>query len=154
MKIKTAVVGLILLGLVGLATAPSSRAVAADGIKWYPYDEGMVRSKADGKKTFLNFFAEWCAYCRKMEVETFKDRSVVEYLNRNFIAIQVDSDKEGKLAAIYDVRGLPTSWFIEQTGERISSLPGYVPADMLLKILKYIHTDSYKKMSFTQFTQN
>lgn len=154
MKLKTAVVFLILLGVIGVAPSPSSRVAAAGGIKWYPYEEGMVRSKADSKKIFLNFFAEWCPYCRKMEAETFKDRSVVDYLNRNYIAIQVDSDKEGKLAATYDVKGLPTSWFIEQTGERISSLPGYVPADMLLKILKYIHTDSYKKMSFTQFNQS
>ena len=126
---------MILLGVIGVALSPSSRVAAASGIKWYPYEEGMVRSKADSKKIFLNFFAEWCAYCRKMEAETFKDRSVVDYLNRNFIAIQVNSDKEGKLAATYDVKGLPTSWFIDQDGVVRFVFSGPMTSDALQGIL-------------------
>lgn len=89
-----------------------------------------------------------------MEKETFNDDSVVSYLNDNFIPIKVNSDSDIKTALDFGVRGLPSAWFIEGNGERISNLPGFIAADILLNVLKYINTDSYKDMPFRQFMQN
>jgi thioredoxin-related protein len=49
------------------------------------------------------------------------------------------------------VTGLPMSWFVGKDGENIGGQPGYIPPDMLLPLLKYIHTDSYKQMNFKTF---
>lgn len=132
----------------------SSKAPSSGVIKWYPYDEGIALGLKEKKDVFLNFYANWCGYCKKMDNGTFKDSSVVAYLNENFISIKVNSDKEKRIASAYYVSGLPTSWFISKDGEKISNLPGYVPADMLMNILKYIYTDSYKKMNFRKFLDN
>jgi thioredoxin-related protein len=51
------------------------------------------------------------------------------------------------------VRGLPTNCFMDAKGESISSIPGYLPTDKFIKILKFIQTDSYKTMSFSQFEE-
>jgi len=99
----------------------------------------------------LNFYADWCGFCKKMDNETFKDAAVVNYLNENFISIKVNSDKEQQVARDFYVQGLPTIWFLSNDGERLTSLPGYVPADRLLPLLKFIHTESYKKMKFSEF---
>jgi len=120
-------------------------------IKWYSYNEGMARGQKEKKNVFLNFYANWCGYCKKMDNGTFKNPSVIAYLNENFISVKVNTEKERRIAAKYYVNGLPTSWFVSKDGEKISNLPGYVPADMLMNILKYIHTDSYKKMNFKKF---
>ena len=126
---------------------------SSKGIKWYTYKQGIELSKIEGKKIFLYFYADWCTYCKKMEKETFNDDSVVSYLNNNFIPIKVNSDIDVKTALSFGVRGLPSTWFIEGDGERISNLPGFIAADTLLNILKYINTDSYKKVSFREFMQ-
>jgi thioredoxin-related protein len=113
-------------------------ALAAEGIKWYTYDEGMALGKNEKKTVFFYFYADWCPYCRKMEKETFQNPSVVSFINENFIAIRVNADKEKKIASNYGVIGLPTSWFSEGNGDKIGNLPGYIPPERFLSMLKKI----------------
>jgi thioredoxin-related protein len=128
--------------------------VSQEGIKWHTYEEGMALGKNEKKKVFLSFYADWCRYCKVMDSKTFKDDSIVSYLNENFIAIKVNSDMERKLAASYRVTGLPSTCFIAETGENIGSQPGYIPPETMLPLLKYINTDSYKKMDWQKFMES
>ena len=134
--------------LFGLSTTSAS-----DKINWQSYEQGLALAKQEGKKIFVHFYADWCAYCEKMEKETLKNSAVIDYLNQNFIPVRVNSDKDRDLARNYYIRGLPSTWFVSETGEKISSLPGYISAEMLLNALEFIHTDSYKKMSFKDFIE-
>jgi len=126
----------------------------SDIIKWYGYEEGIARGKKEKKKIYINFYADWCHYCKVMEKETFRNNSVVGYLNDNFVAIRINSDKNKKLAQNYQVTGLPSNWFLSESGDNIGNQPGYLPPDMMLPLLKYVHTDSYKKMNFSKFREN
>ncbi len=137
----------------GAAPDQGRNATRADRIVWRGYAEGMELSRNKEKKVFLNFYADWCRYCKEMDQKTFKDKAVIVYLNDNFIPIRVNSDKEPKTASDYQVTGLPVSWFLSEKGERIGSQPGYIPPDSLLTLLKYIETDSYQKMKFTDFVK-
>jgi len=123
----------------------------SSGIQWYSYDEGMALGKNKAKKVFINFYAQWCGYCRKMDTRTFKDSAVMDYINTNFIAVKVDVDKERYVAAQYNISPLPDLWFISEEGEAIGNKPGYLSAKDLLPVLKFIQTESYLKMSYTQF---
>ena len=124
---------------------------SSESIKWYAYDEGTVLGKIEKKKIFLHFWAAWCKYCAKMAKDTFKDPKVIAYLNKNFISIKVNVEKEQKVASNYNIMGLPVSCFISEKGNEISDLPGYIPPKMLIDILKYINTNSFKKMAFKDF---
>ena len=123
-------------------------------VRWYGYEEGLTLGQKDNKKIFLYFWADWCKFCEKMEKETLAKPEISTYLNENFISVKVNSDKEQDIFAKYFSRGVPNSWFIDETGGKISNLPGYVPSQMFLPILKYIQTDSYKKMSFKDFSKS
>ena len=125
--------------------------VFSAGVRWHRYDTGLAIGKKERKKVFMYFWAEWCKFCEQMEKETLSKPEIVSYLNENFVAVKVNSDMEQRIAMKYFVRGLPTTWFLGERGEKISNLPGYVSPAMFLPILKYIHTDSYKKMSFKEF---
>ena len=120
-------------------------------IQWHAYDEGMELGQIESKKIFLFFTADWCKYCKKMEHETFKDLSVATYLNQHFIPIKLNADNNKRLAMHYSMRGLPLIWFLTEDGEKIENLPGYVSADVLTNILKFIQTNSYKTMSYSEF---
>ena len=124
---------------------------AGGGIEWLSYAEGRERGEQQNKKVFLVFDADWCKYCLKMEEETFRNPTVIAYVNRNFVPIKVNSDREQAIARKYNVQGLPNTWFISETGDRIGNQPGYIPADKLLQVLKFIGTDSYRSMSFQAF---
>lgn len=124
--------------LLALLTAGPCVAAAADRIEWHTYDAGMSRSRFEKKKVFLYFHAEWCAYCRDMENQTFKDPAVIHALNWNFIAIRVDSDREQAAATLFRVKGLPDSWFLGEDGAVIGHRPGFIPADQLMKIFEVV----------------
>ena len=86
-----------------------------------------------------------------MEEESFTQPEIVKFLTTDFISIRVDVDREKKIASTYHVRGLPVSWFLEPNGEKITSIPGYVNPELFLIILKYITSESYKKMTLKEF---
>ena len=132
-------------------SAAASAGEPAGKIAWQSYDTGISMARDQGKKIFLYFHANWCTYCKQMEASTFTEAAIIDYLNDNYIAITVDSDKEKRIASRFGVRGLPTSWFLKSDTGKLSSLPGYIESDRLLTILKFIHTESYKKMSYQDF---
>lgn len=123
------------------------------GIQWLSYAEGRQQGEAQNKKVFLVFNADWCRYCLQMEKETFQNPTIIAYVNRNFVPVSVNSDKQQDIATKYNVRGLPSTWFISENGDRIGNRPGYIASDEMLKILKYIGTDSYLSMSFKTFVE-
>lgn len=123
------------------------------GIQWLSYAEGRQQGEAQNKKVFLVFNADWCRYCLQMEKETFQNPTIIAYVNRNFVPVSVNSDRQQDIATKYNVRGLPSTWFISENGDRIGNRPGYIASDEMLKILKYIGTDSYLSMSFKTFVE-
>ncbi|OGP92927.1 MAG: hypothetical protein A2156_10235 [Deltaproteobacteria bacterium RBG_16_48_10] len=86
-----------------------------------------------------------------MEAESFADPEIVQHLNGHFITVRTNIDREKKIASNYYVRTLPTSWFLEPDGSKITNIPGYVNPDTFLVILKYIASGSYKRMTLKEF---
>ncbi len=121
------------------------------GIHWQSYVKGLDAAKSQNKPVFLYFHADWCTYCKKLKKTTFADQDVLNYLNSNFISITVDIEKEKNLAQQWGIKGLPTLWFLKADHSKIRDLPGYIDPEQFLIILKYIHTQSYEKMSFSEF---
>ncbi len=112
---------------------------AVEVINWRSYEEGLVLSKVEKKKVFLHFYADWCVFCKKMAKETFQNPTVISYLNNNFIPVRVDTDKEPATAMKYGVTGLPSTWFLTEMGEAIGTVPGFIPPETLLAMLKEVN---------------
>jgi len=132
----------------------SGTSLWAGRVDWMDYHKGLEKAKAANKPVLLNFYANWCGYCRKMENETFADRTVANVLQDSFVPIRLNSDKQPRISASYGVRGLPFFWFLTAKAERIAALPGYIPSEMFVKYLRYIETDSYQKMDFETFMKS
>lgn len=138
-----------LLGLTGSVLAETQ----PKGIKWLTYEQGLAAGKKEGKKIFIHFYANWCGYCRTMEKKTFQNADIIGYMNKNFIPIKVNTDKEQSTAMKYGVRGLPSNWFLENNGDKIGNRPGFIAPEDLIVFLEFIHTDSFKKMTFQAFSE-
>lgn len=151
MMIKKILMGFLFLGLIHAAWADSA---ASEEINWMTYQKGVAAAKTEGKKIFLHFYASWCGYCKTMEQKTFKDASVVRYLNENFTSIKVNTDQQQNIAIQYRVRGLPSTWFLQDDGQKIANRPGYIAPKQLIGYLQFVNTDSYKKMSIREFLNN
>ena len=138
--------------LVGCGSESADKAMAA-GPDWKTYDEGMKLARSQGKHIMINFYADWCQYCKQMFNETFKDEKVLAALKENFVAIKIDTEAERELSQDYFVRGLPTIWFLKSDGEKLAPIPGFVPPDQFVNILKYVSAKAYETMSFREFME-
>lgn len=123
-------------------------------IQWQPYDTGIKMIKEQNKKGFLHFYTDWCTYCKIMNKQTFVDPKIIDYLNNNFISIRVNADKQKDVAKKYGVSRFPSTWFISEDSTSLSNQPGFIKPDMLLDMLKFLNTDSFKEMKFSEFVTN
>ncbi|RLB83400.1 MAG: thioredoxin [Deltaproteobacteria bacterium] len=120
-------------------------------IHWQPYETGIQMIKDQNKKGFLHFYTDWCHYCKIMNKQTFNDSKIIDYLNDNFISIRVNAEKQRAIARKYGVNQFPNTWFISEDSTTLSNQPGFIQPEMLLNMLKFLKTDSFKNMKFSEF---
>lgn len=142
-----------LIAICCLMLSPLSDASARDNasIKWLPFDQAQKIGEGQSQKFFLYFYTDWCGYCRKLEKDTFSNQAVANYINDHFIPVRINSERMPKIAARYGVQGYPDLRFLTAKGENIARWPGYIDADQLLPLLKYIQSDSYLEMGYRDF---
>jgi thioredoxin-related protein len=136
MKAKTTALPVLCCALLVLVAAPLL--AATPGVQWHSYEEGLARGKFEQKKVLIHFYAEWCVYCKRMEQETFRDPAVVGLMNEQFVAVRVDADREAETAALFQVRGLPDTYFMAEDGDIIGHRPGYIDAGQMKVILNLL----------------
>lgn len=120
-------------------------------INWHSYQSGMEKIADENKKGFIHFYTDWCTYCKLMNQKTFSDDAVIAFLNENFVSIRVDAEEQRDVAKKYGVSKFPNSGFIDADQSEIGQRPGFIPPDILLKMLEYIDSESFKTMSFKDF---
>jgi thioredoxin-related protein len=103
-------------------------------INWLT-DVVAARASAEksGKDLLLYFHTDWCGYCQLMEKNTFSASEIIISLNRDFIAVKIDAEKEAALSRQFDITGYPTTVICDSRGKELARIPGYEPPEQYLK---------------------
>lgn len=115
------------------------------GIAWHAtIPEAIETAQAQDKPVLIQFGAEWCPYCVKMNEGTLSDSSVIEKL-QSFAAVQIDVDKDSILANQYNANarryggmGIPSTLFLAKDGSRLKHMLGFRDPDGFISVLDSI----------------
>ncbi|MBI1797243.1 MAG: thioredoxin family protein [Candidatus Eisenbacteria bacterium] len=142
------VLPLACLALLALPAAPGRTAVPP--LAWRAWDRGLDEAKSSGRHVLVDVYTDWCGWCRRMEADVYTRPEIRDYLARKFVLVKLNAEAtdaaryQGKLftsqalAARFEVSDYPTTIFLKSGGDHLISVPGYVPADRFLLVLRYI----------------
>ena len=77
------------------------------------------------KPIMIVFGASWCTYCHKLERETLADKRITGVIEREFIPVHLDFDKESKVAKILEVDRLPCTVFLTPQADLLLRSEGF-----------------------------
>jgi len=104
-------------------------------------DRELAAAHAAGKRTMLDFYADWCVSCKEMDAHTFRDPGVQAAL-ADYVLLKADvtANSADDLALLhrFGIFGPPTTAFFDTEGHerRDYRLVGYKPADAFVPHLK------------------
>jgi len=136
-------------------TGPVEGALAPDITVTDLEGQQIKLSDFRGKRVLLNFWATWCPPCRaevpilQAAHEKYGDddfvilgvdygeskTQVAEFARANNLTFKLALDESGQALQSYNVRGIPTSYFIDRQGVIVARQAGAVSAKLIAQIL-------------------
>ncbi len=154
---------IVSLTIIAISNAEKSE---ADSINWKTYEKALKLSKESGRPIYFYIYSNSCGWCRRFVQQTLQDSLVMRKLNSKFIPVKINSSStekqkldgkeitERQLAAMFAIRGVPTSAFMDTEGKLITKLPGFIPPAQFMSVLNYIGDGWYKDMDYQEYIES
>jgi len=154
-------------GLQAKSPSPSSQQQEKLQAKWLDFNDALAKARSEDKPIFVEFYTDWCPYCRKFQKETVNDRKVARMLAENFVYVRFNAEDsksrvkyDGKsysnveLAQALGINSYPSLVFLDSKSKPITMLSGFVPPTQFATVLDYIQQKCYQtQISFNDFTK-
>lgn len=137
-----------LLLALALATAATPATASAGDDRWLTsVDAARAAAQKGDKLIFVDLYAEWCGWCKKLEREVFAAPEF-ERLTRDWVLLRVDVDDRGEgseLQARFRAFTLPTALILDANLGAAGQVNGYAPtAQYLEKVRREV--DNYERL--------
>lgn len=75
-----------------LLTGTPLTAQVNDSVRWLSFEQLEDSLAAKPKAVFIDFYTDWCTYCRKMDKVVFTKPEVIELLNERYYAVRFNAE--------------------------------------------------------------
>jgi thioredoxin-related protein len=113
-------------------------------IEFFSFENALKKAKKEHKLIMLELTRDGCHFCKKMEREILVERDVIEALDKEFISVKLNVEKD-KLPLGLKKGMTPTFAFVNEHGELFSVIPGAWSKVDFLDLLEYIKKKSKMK---------
>lgn len=125
----------------------SCLAVAAMGqtnFRSLTFDEAFTAAAQEGKLVFVDFYTDWCGPCRMMAQKVFPQPQVGDYMNKHFVSLKLNAEKEGKeQAELYKVNAYPTFLILNANREVVyTKVGGGTAENLLAELERFLNPDA------------
>jgi len=119
-------------------------------IVWKSSFSSAASGASQGQVIFVDVYTDWCGWCKRMDRDVYSRADVRDYLSKSFVVVKLNAEAQDGLqyqgqdltsagvAEQFHVTGYPTTVFLRSNGAHLINVPGYVPADRFLLVLRYI----------------
>lgn len=87
--------------------------------------DAVVEAKRSNRRILLDVGGTWCIWCRKFDKFLEENKEVANYLNKNYVVVKINYDKEHKnekfLSKFPKVDGYPHFFVLNKSGKLIRS---------------------------------
>jgi thioredoxin-related protein len=90
MKNKLAILFFLMLSRLAVAQQPDEGSL----VQWMTLQEAMEKIKTAPKPIILDFYTDWCGWCKHMMKTTYANPGLAQYINTNFYPVKFNA--EGK----------------------------------------------------------
>ncbi|QMU64644.1 MAG: DUF255 domain-containing protein [Flavobacteriaceae bacterium] len=150
--------------------------VTAQEVNWVSFEKAIELNKKEKRFILLDIYTDWCGWCKKMDKTTYKNKVVVDYINKYFYAVKLDG--EGKKDIVYKeytfkyrqerrskfhelaaslLNGklsYPTTVFMDKDEKLLDRIPGYLDTKTMEQIINYFGQEKYKTQKWDDFVKN
>lgn len=113
----------LLFLFVSLQAVQAQNQFSGEGIS---YKTALENAKTEGKPVFVMLYADWCPHCNQMKKEVFSDPKVMEFLNKNYVCVWKNIEKEEGMALKnkFKTTSLPSFLFLDSNETLLYALKG------------------------------
>jgi thioredoxin-related protein len=127
---------LTILVLVESAICNLQSAIAQE-VEWRTdYNKARQEAIDKGRPLLLDFGTENCFFCKKLDATTFRDPTVAGLLNKKFIPLKIDANRNAALSDALHVDRFPTLVLAAPDGKILATQEGYIESARCQELLQ------------------
>jgi thiol-disulfide isomerase/thioredoxin len=97
-------------------------------------DQAKQLAKISNKLILVDFYADWCGPCKKMDRETWSAPDVKKQLDK-LVAVKINVDYNNSVASLFGVKSIPSIFIIDAWGNVLYQEKGFKYKSFIIKLL-------------------